>query len=776
MKRNEVLALAAVGVWLSIVGWEIWLHASAATEPPVWDALTYSLKSKAFWDAVGYGKAFNPFALDPTVRPPGVVLVGYPFGFSESYAGFYFRSNFIPALLLALSALVVGWATRTVGGSPLVVAGATVCIAGLPTIFQFQAVFDRIPSAGYWGLVDNFITGVAALAAASLVAASMRKSWAWAAVAAGLAGFCLWIKPAGLLIMACILFSWACVVWREIARDRRLNAWIVGSLVAFLVTYAVAGGTAFFSPYFSHANMEFGSRVMEVSRSESHWSFSVSLFAERLHVGTGWGVVAIIVLGLVLAAMRREQRWAVPAAGVALASGLWFWLFAVGDVGQVRYFLPFALMAAVLVLPAVIDSVSARGAIIQGVLACMVSLPALASAVLAAGPPANLSYQRLLGINLTSNAFPAEGRLASDVLDDARSRGIRRPKIFVCSLSAPLRNFSAVVNYGLAIGNTDTKGSILLPVDWTRGFAFRLDEVLSADYIACDRAAGTDRPIDGCAVEGKSVTGKCAIDSSDRASGAGKPVEVSSYDEEYRVVRKWLATLGAESGIEVVSTENMNLLQIADKGRFESALSDFASKYSWRRITVDGYSARWWTGAELAAESKQAPVGALNIGFRDRNGKLVQSVRGLRVRTSGRDAIVDVWLEPGPDPDLIAMEGFRLFCHIEDRNGAFVAHGEVRVSQIVRSGQLRQYRLLLSDAMGPDAKSVGLGMYGPGKAGATDPDQLRSESPGMDWGGRRLTLPAGPFPNGSAVFGRSPDTWPVATDRVPSLGSLGSSQ
>lgn len=757
MKRNEVLALAAVGVWLSIVGWEIWLHASAATEPPVWDALTYSLKSKAFWDAVGSGKAFNPFALDPTVRPPGVVLVSYPFGFSDSYAGFYFRSNFIPALLLALSALVVGWATRTIGGSPLVVAGASVCIAGLPTIFQFQAAFDKIPSAGYWGLVDNFITGVAALAAASLMAASMRKSWAWAALAAGLAGFCLWIKPAGLLIMACMLFSWACLVWREITRDRRLDAWIVRSLAAFLVIYAVAGGTAFFSPYFSHANIEFGSRVIEVARSESQWSFSVPLVAERLHVGTGWGVVFIIVLGLVLAAMRRDQRWAVPAAVVALASGLWFWLFAVGDVGQVRYFLPFALMAAVLVLPAVIDSVSGRGAIIQGVLVCMVSLPALASAALAARPPSNPSYQRLLGINLTSNAFPAEGRLALDVLDDARSRGIRRPKIFVCSLSAPLRNFSAVIDYGLAIENTDTKGSILLPVDWTRGFAFRLDEVLSADYIACDRAVGTDRPIDGCEAEGKSVTGKCAIDSSDRASGAGKPVEVSSYDEEYRVVREWLATLGAESGIEVVSTEKMSLLQIADKGRFESALSDFASKHSWRRITVDGYSARWWTAKDLEAESKRSPVGDLNVPFRDENGRLVQTVRGLRVLTSGSDLIVDVWLEPGPDPALIAIEGFRLFCHLEDRKGAIVAHSEARVSQIVRRGHLRQYRLLFPNAMGPDTKRFGIGIFGPGKAGSTDPAPLRSESLHMDWGGTRLTFPAGLFPNGSAVFGKSPD-------------------
>lgn len=758
MKRSGLLALAVVSIWLAIAGFGIWSRAVAATEPPVWDALTYSLKSKAFWDAIGTGKPFNPFALDPTVRPPGVVLVSYPFGFSEDYAGFYFRTNFIPALLLGLSVLVVGWASRTIDRSPFVLAAISICIAGLPTVFQFQFLdaSAEIPAAGYWGLVDNFLTGVAALAAASVVAASMRKSSAWAALAAGLAGFCLWIKPAGLLIMGCMLFAWACLVWREFARDRKLGAWIVRSLAAFLVTYAVAGGAAFFSPYFSGSNIEFGSRVMEVARSESHWSFSLPLIAERLRVATGWGVVAIIIVGTALAALRREQRWAVPAAVAALASGLWFWLFAVGDVGQVRYFLPFALMAAVFVLPAVIDWISRRSPITQGVLVCMVSLPALASAVLAARPPASPIYQRFLGINLTSKAFAAEGRLASDVLDDAQSRGIRRPKIFVCSLSAPLRNFSAVINYGLAIKNTETKGSILIPIDWTRGFAFRLDELLSADYIACDRAVEADRPIVECDAERKREMGTCAV-SSDRANRADQRTEVSSYDEEHQVVREWLGTLGAAQGTDLVSTEHMNLLQIADKGRLELALSDFVSKHSWRQITVDGYTARWWAEAELVEESKQSPVGALNIAFRDRNGKLVQSVRGLRVRTSGRDAIVDVWLEPGPDADLIATEGFRLFCHLEDRNGAIVAHGEARISQIVRTGHLRQYRLLLPNAMGPDARRFGLGMYGPGKGGATDPVQLRSESPGMDWGGRRLTFPAGPYPNDSAVFGQSPD-------------------
>ena len=576
-KRNEVFAVAAVAIWLAIVGFEIWSRASSATEPPVWDALSYARKSQAFWAAIDSGMKFNPFGLDPTTRPPGTVLISYPFGFSEQYAGFYFRTNFIPAILLALSVLIVGSALPEQRRSPLLIGGMAICLAGIPPIFQFQ-FFGDIPSAGYWGLVDNFITGVAALAAACLVAASLRRFWGWAGVAACLSALCLWFKPAGLLIMGCMLFSFGCIAWREIARDRKLDSWIVRSLVLFLVAYLVAGSAAFFSPYFSHANIEFGSRVMEVARAESHWSFDFQTIGERLHVGTGWGVVTLVVFGLLLAAMERKYRWTVPASLLALAFGGWLWLFGVGDIGQVRYFLPFALVAAIFLLPAVIEWMSGRGAVIQGVVVSILALPALASTVLAAIHRGGPSYQRLLGINLTSSAYPAEGRLGSSVLDDAESRGIRRPRIYVCSLSTPLRNFGAVIDYGLAIGTRDTKGTIVIPVDWTRGFAFRFDEILTADYLACDRTAAVGRPVGTCESD-EVYIGECANRPTGAAEPVGKQGMVASFDDEYVVVRDWLQTLGSDSGVEAVSTDRMLLLQIVDKRRFEMALADFASRY-----------------------------------------------------------------------------------------------------------------------------------------------------------------------------------------------------
>ena len=755
MKRNEVLAVAAVTVWLTIVGCEIWFHAASATEPPVWDALSYSMKSKAFWDAVGSGHAFNPFALEPTVRPPGVVLVSYPFGFSERFSGFYFRTNFIPALLLALSVLIVGWATRTIRNSPFVVAGVSVCVAGLPMIFQFQA-FRETPGAGaYWGMVDNFITGIAALSAACLVAASVRKSSRWAGLAATLAGFCLWIKPAGLLIMACMLFSFSCLLGPEFWRKRRPDAWVVKSLAAFLIAYAVAGSAAFFSPYFSMANVEYGSRSIVILKSEYPWTFSLSLLAGTLQRGPGSAVTAILVLGLASAAMSRKHRWALPAACVTLASGIWFWLFFTGAVENVRYFVPFALMAAVFVLPAAMDWMARRGALAQGMLVCFLSLPALASTVLAAQLSASASYQRSLGISLSSNAFAGEGRLATYVIEDAQRRRIKRPRIYACVLTDPLRVFSAVIEYGRNIGNAATKGTISVPDDWTRGAAFRLDEILQVDYIACVAKEGV-RPVSVAQVGEEPLRWKHSIDSPGRGGGGGEPTQVATYQDEYRVVRDWLQTLGSESGVEAVSTEHMVLLHIVDRRRFEMALADFASRYRWRQIAADGYSSRWWSESELKGESERSSVGTLNIEFRDANQKLVQTLKGLRVAMGDRDATVDIWLQPGPDPDLIAMEGFRLFCHLESAEGAIVAHSEARISQITRTGQLRQYRLVIANAARSKGGRFGIGVYGPDLSGATDSVLLRADASGMDSGGRRFPFPAAPFPSGSAVFGNSP--------------------
>ena len=93
--------LAAMGLWLAAITLGLALAARTAADPPVWDALSYVQKAFGFWQAVGVHKLVNPFDLPMTLRPPGTILMSYPFGWSDDFRWFYFRSCFIPIALFA---------------------------------------------------------------------------------------------------------------------------------------------------------------------------------------------------------------------------------------------------------------------------------------------------------------------------------------------------------------------------------------------------------------------------------------------------------------------------------------------------------------------------------------------------------------------------------------------------------------------------------------------------------------------------------------------------
>src|SRR3954453_11335874 len=95
--------------WLCVVGLAEWFYAIAETEPPEWDVLNYAAKGLYFWDAIGHGKLLGLFDVEPTNRPPGTVLMSYPFGFSKAYGPFYFRSVFFPLCLVVCGVYIVAY-------------------------------------------------------------------------------------------------------------------------------------------------------------------------------------------------------------------------------------------------------------------------------------------------------------------------------------------------------------------------------------------------------------------------------------------------------------------------------------------------------------------------------------------------------------------------------------------------------------------------------------------------------------------------------------------
>src|SRR5260221_7793132 len=88
LKRH--IPLLFVIVWTLVVGIAIGRVAVSAIEPPAWDALTYAMKAKFFWQRVGAGGLFNPFNIAWSARPPGTVLVSYPLASTPAFNGNFF--------------------------------------------------------------------------------------------------------------------------------------------------------------------------------------------------------------------------------------------------------------------------------------------------------------------------------------------------------------------------------------------------------------------------------------------------------------------------------------------------------------------------------------------------------------------------------------------------------------------------------------------------------------------------------------------------------------
>src|SRR6516162_2380979 len=68
---------------LAILSIGVWKHVRRSEQPPLYDAISYMAKAKAFWDMVVSGHWENPLNLQPVLRPPATILMSYPFGFSE---------------------------------------------------------------------------------------------------------------------------------------------------------------------------------------------------------------------------------------------------------------------------------------------------------------------------------------------------------------------------------------------------------------------------------------------------------------------------------------------------------------------------------------------------------------------------------------------------------------------------------------------------------------------------------------------------------------------
>jgi hypothetical protein len=241
------------------------------------------------------GQWKNPLNLEPVVRPPGTILMSYPFGFSDEYKGFLARSVILPVFLF-ITALYVAASRRQMSRTEhLDLAAVALILASLPCFYHFEAVAG-VNSPTYWGLVDSFLAAVAALAFATGYRAVQCRSWQLLALASLLTGLCLMIKPAGVIVAPVIV---TVLIITKIFSDLNRPGGRLFSIQLFSFVITASAGTglmliaAFKSAYLSSETLKYGNTAMSVLRNDFASGISIARLEYALYPAFGLNIIAL---------------------------------------------------------------------------------------------------------------------------------------------------------------------------------------------------------------------------------------------------------------------------------------------------------------------------------------------------------------------------------------------------------------------------------------------------------------------------------------------------
>jgi hypothetical protein len=414
--------------------------------------------------------------------------MSYPFGFDGTFHGFHFRSVVLPVFLVCLAVVIAGAPARASPGGAWSVVLFALTVASAPVLYQFE-YSDAFPSPVYWGLVDNFLVGLSALAAAAAVRSVTLESLAWAAVAFAVSAFSLLVKPAGLVTLGLV----DAVFFFVAALDRRPRRFLLG---AVLLATAIQGATlyaVFRSEYPSAANISFYGGSMALLRSQMAALVTPALLHRMLHTSLGYPLLAALLVAVILVFLppaspggERERRFSrsslLLGASAALAAGAGVVEVLATDLTQIRYALPCFFIGIVLVTPLVlrVDATAPRRARTALRLLWCVPVFAVGSLLCLESPP--VAAQRLAGVNLTSDGAADEVRRADRLVDQMRDEG-QEAVVYSFYSGSATASFECVAHWRKLLDPALASFRVRLPLDWIHPPAFRLDEMSMARYL-----------------------------------------------------------------------------------------------------------------------------------------------------------------------------------------------------------------------------------------------------------------------------------------------------
>jgi hypothetical protein len=735
-------------LWVCFIGVTVWQHAQSSRQPPIYDAYTYFLKANNVWAELHKLKPFNPFNVPPTMRPPGTVLMSYPFGFDADFRPFYFRSIFLPIVLICL-AVVIGAHHRKLDGQDkwnLVLVAVFVSVT--PCLYMFE-VSPRFAAVAYWGMVDGFLSGFAALAAAALVRSVFAQSLGWLALAAVLSSVCFAIKPAGVLIMALTGLSWLGLglakwmrAWKLEEQGRKVFRWLAQGFIILTIPYIAVLAVAFSSEYFSAQNMALGNASIAIMKNELAVPWSELMGVIRLgglgYAFSVWFVVVTILTthyfwraskdGLLSA--KAEFLGFSVGAFITLLTGVWFWLFGSGGMNQIRYFMPFLFMAVLFNLPATLMAMRDIHGWKMALLAGFMLVPPVNMAILLPQRNPPLAWQLKTGVNLTSGSaeddpvYAQAQRFAREVKQEGRN-------IVLYSFTRlPVDSFvQATHDYWRITKPPMPDVKFFRPVDWRRPSTFHLDEMLAADYWLFNpmRRQEAQTALNSHLLA-DSPPGLSQNDPLDKIITGGK---FSLLLNELSLFEAWASQLTANEGVSIVSqSPTLRLLRIDNPSQLELAMDAFVSRHRWSSAFLAANPKRAFSEQEMEAELAKNPPRLEGVQFGDRF-----ALRALSIMRNGEAVTVRIWWRPLSP---IAESDWSLSIQVLDDKG-----------DIVLNDSLPVYKSAFQAGLGKAFIYSELSFKNPAKdgqhrlgVGFSRPNQLSIADKGVrDMDGQRVSVP-----------------------------------
>ena len=706
-------AIALLVVWLLVAGGLTWQRSRESVIPPIWDQRSYVQKADNFWKGIQKGERKNPLNIEPTVRPPGTILLTAPLGPLKDYRNFYFRSVMVPVVITVVAVFIAG-----VGSTGMAWQSAAVAllVGSMPMFWQFESHSSN-PIYG-WGLVDSFLASVAALAMACLLLAAMKSKPIWAVPALVAIALIPLIKPSGFLVAVMIGIAWVAIGIRAIGHhpQGQKRGWIELSVIScmIVITVGVIALLSKESAYFSAENMAFGNEALAQLRQQSlGYRDVVSNFFLVFSQGIGILTIASIAAIAALATFHSKDKrfkvldsflsWPAKIGGLILIPSFML-CYQTTLFLQPRYLFPFIAIAFVMNVPILVNWCKRAGKI--GLASFMVIPFGL---LIYLGSPSMAKVAQMAGgYGLYIKHGKGEIQLAEKLTKEISETRKSTRTLFHndTTLNSSLMAFIAGYTYSLErLGKNETQinESIKTSVSWGKDPVTTIDSIYNSDILALDLTV---------------LKNKNANNS-----------QASSFSEERDLWMSWLVTT-PRTGSTVVVGKSPELLVMAVKDRelLEKQMRSFIASRTWRPEFVAANQPKYYAAGQLVTQKLNGELIRQPINFENR--LKVHALTFSRMSGTGQ-VKATVYSERLPSGKL---DKPGLFIHELDYKNNVVAMHEIPLSASRLPDRPISLDVTTFQPM-PKTKRLGIGVYEP-RIGSLKTNWAQAK----DWGGRRARI------------------------------------